>query len=297
MAVALAAATLGAAPPPSSRDQLDLGLSLLRSGQLQKALSPLQKAAVDPALAEEANFLLGADYFELHRPADAIQALQPLRQSLHAERVLYMLEESHRSLGHSDEAKATFHELNTRFPDGPWMHMLMASAYESQAQPEKAMDEYKAALSRDPAMANVHFAIGYLYWRAGELTEASTWLKDEAKAAPCHPLAHYYLGEIARTERDLPEAEAHYRKAISCDGNYADAHLRLGSVLSASNHSEEALKHLKLAAQLMPAQSAPHYQMAALYHRLGQNEKAEAEYQIVRALKAKAGEADEKLSR
>ncbi len=283
--------------PEDTRTQLTLGLALLRSGQLQEARSPLLKAANNPALAEEARFLLGADYFESHDGTAALKSLKGLEHGQHAERVLYMLEECFRSLGRTDEARAAFHDLNTRFPDGAWMHLLMASAYESQAQPERAIEEYKSALGKDAAMPNARFAVGYLYWRQGELEEARRWLQEETSVTACHSLANYYLGEIARTERDLREAEAHYRKAIVCDSRYGDAHLRLGTVLSENNHPSEALTQLQIAAKLMPTQSSPHYQMATLYRRLGQNGKAESEFQTVRSLKAKAGQADEKLVR
>ena len=280
--------------PENTHAQLELGLALLRLGRLQEARGPLQKAAADPALTQEARFLLGVDYFESHDGAAAVRSLADLDHSEHAERVLYMLEESYRSLGRQEEARATFHQLNTRYPDGAWMHLLMASAYESQAQPEKAIEEYKLAVGKDSSMPNARFAIGYLYWRQGELEDARKWLQEENSTTACHSLANYYLGEIARTGRDPTEAEARYREAIVCNGKYGDAHLRLGTILSENGRSAEALAQFQVAAKLMPTQSSPHYQMASLYRRMGQRNKAEIEYQMVRALQAKAGETDEK---
>ena len=56
----------------------------------------------------------------------------------------------------------------------------------------------------------------------------------------------------------------------------------------------DALAQLRIAAALMPSDSAPHYQLGALYRRIGQLAKADAEYQIVRNLKAQSNENDGK---
>lgn len=295
-ALALSAAALlyGAAPADKPQDQLNRGLSLVRSGHLREALVPLQNASRDPKHSEEARFLLGATQFELGDFSAALHSLAGLETSIHAERVLYLQEESSRRTGQSEAARRAFHDLNTRFPNGPWIHMLMAAAYENQAQPEKAIEEYQAALASDSSLPNVRFALGYLYWRANDSEQARTWLVRELAVTPCHSLADYYLGETARADRDLPAAESYYRKAITCDPQYGQAHLKLGILLGSSDRTAEALNHLRMASKLMPADSAPHYQMGSLYKRLGQPAKADAEYQLVRTLKAKSSESDEK---
>jgi tetratricopeptide (TPR) repeat protein len=275
---------------PSNRQvQFNLGLTLLRLGKLSEAIAPLQRAKQDAKLAPEAGFLLGVDYFEAKDYAKAISELQNLNIPAHAERTLYMLEESNRLTGRLAQARDAFRELNQRFPDSAWTHYLMANAYEAEEQLDKAVDEYKQALERDPSIPNANFAIGYIYWRQQNTEEAEQWLQKQASSG-CHALANYFLGEIARVGKDLQKAERHYRQSLQCDPSHADSHLRLGMVLGEEKRYPEAIAQLKEAIRLKPDQSPAHYHLAVIYRRTGQTAKAQAEYNLVRRIQAAAGE-------
>jgi tetratricopeptide (TPR) repeat protein len=208
-----------------------------------------------------------------------------LQNTAQQDRVLYLLEENYRLTGRKAEAKDAFHQLITRFPDSGWTHFLLAAAYESQQQPEKAIDEYRQVVAKDPSIPNARFAIGYLYWRQQDPEQARTWLEAEAKRG-CHSLANYYLGEIARGEKDILQADNLYRRAIACNPSNSDAHLRLGIILTDQKRYREALVELKKAVQLKPDQSAPHYHLGALYRQMGRKADAEVEYRKVRAIHA-----------
>jgi tetratricopeptide (TPR) repeat protein len=196
-----------------------------------------------------------------------------------------MIEESDRRSGHLNEAKAAFHDLITRYPDSAWTHYLIATAYENQQELDKALSEYKAAYERDASLPNVKFAIGYLYWRRQDSDDAREWLQKET-ATGCHPLAEYYLGEIAREKRNYPEAESLYGRSLQCDPSNANAHMRLGVVLGDQKRYKDATTQLLEAVHLNPSDEAAHYRLAVIYRKLGENVKAEAEYAIVRQIQA-----------
>jgi tetratricopeptide (TPR) repeat protein len=183
--------------PDNHRLQFNLGLALVRLGRLSAVVDPLRTAAQDPTLAGEAHFLLGIDYFEDKHYPSAINELSGSISAGPRERVLYMREESYRRTGRVSEAKATFHDLFTHYPDSAWTHYLMGSAYEDQHEPDKALEEYKQAARKDPALPNIDFTLGYVYFRQGNIAEAQEWLGREV-ARGCHSLANYYLAEIAR---------------------------------------------------------------------------------------------------
>jgi tetratricopeptide (TPR) repeat protein len=271
--------------PADVQIQFNLGLALVRAGKLTDAIPPLERASKDESFAPEAHFLLGTDYFESRNYEKAIAELQNLQNSPHAERVLYLLEESNRLSGHTAEARDAFREINRRFPESAWTHFMMASAYESQHEPEKAIDEYRQALQTDPAIPNANFAIGYLYFRQQDSENAREWLLKEAQKG-CHSLANFYLGEIARADKEGQKAEALYRRAIECDSSNGDAHLRLGLVLGDQKRYQEAIAQLKEAIRCEPNESSPHYHLASLYRRIGRTEAAEVEYKKVREIQA-----------
>ncbi len=271
--------------PNDKRIQFNLGLALVRKGRLEAAIHPLEQAAQDPALASEARFALGADYFENKQYDSAIRELRGLETADHAERVLYMVEESNRRAGHIEGAKAAFHQLITRYPESAWTHDLMAAAYENQQQPEKAIEEYQRAIQIDPSIPNADFAIGYIYFRQQNNESAREWLQKET-ARGCHGLANYYLGEIARLERDWKQAEASYRQALGCDSSNSDAHLRLGIVMGDQKRFREAITQLREAVRLAPNESSPHYHLASIYRQIGRTSEAETEYKKVRQIQA-----------
>ncbi len=265
--------------------QFNLGLALVRAGHLQRAITPLQKAAQDPAFAQQAGFLLGVDYFQTKQFPKAIAQLRGLPGSNSAERRLYMLEESYRLTGQMQDAEATFHDLITSYPDSAWTHYLMGTAYENQQQPEKAQAEYRQALEKDATMPNVNFAIGYVYYRQGDLENARVWLTREA-ARGCHSLANFYLGEIARADKDSSHAQSFYRKSLTCDPANSDAHLRLGMLFETYKRYPEAVAQLRDAIRLKPAAAPAHYHLASVYRAMDRPAAAQAEFAKVKQIQA-----------
>ncbi|HEX4166921.1 MAG TPA: tetratricopeptide repeat protein [Bryobacteraceae bacterium] len=265
--------------------QFNLGLALVRLGSLSQAIDPLRKAAADPALAGEAHYLLGVDYFENKQYAPAITELSGPLTAGSRERVLYMLEESYRHTGRVNEAEATFHDLFTHYPDSAWTHYLMGAAYEDQREPDKAQEEYKRAAQIDPTLPNIDFSIGYIYFRQGDIGEAQQWLGKEASEG-CHSLANFYLGEIARGNGESQKAEALYHRALTCDASNVDAHLRLGMLFETEKRYPLAIAQFRQAIRVKPNIAPAHYHLASVYRALGRKADSEAEFAKVRKIQA-----------
>jgi predicted Zn-dependent protease len=106
-------------------------------------------------------------------------------------------------------------------------------------------------------------------WRQHDSESAKPWLERQLTTQPCHALAVFYLGQIARDGQDATEAAKYYRKSISCDADSPEAHLRLGMTLAEMNQNPEALRELTRAVELAPDNPAAHYRLALLYRKLG----------------------------
>jgi tetratricopeptide (TPR) repeat protein len=272
--------------PRNPQIQFNIGLSSLRLGQPKQAVPALRLALTDPTLTSEAHYLLGAAYFESADYSEVAAELSELRDSSHAEHVLYMLEESYRLTGKVSEAQQMFHQLNSRFPDSPWVHYLMGAVFESQADHEKAIAEYEAALAKNPKLPNANFAIGYIYWQDKAFEKAKPWLNKELSVQPCHALACFYLAETARTNGDPAAAAALYRRSIACEDRNAKTHMGLGIALTALHRNDEAVAEFRRAIDLDPADAAAHYRLALLYRTLGRKAEADAEYERVKKIHA-----------
>lgn len=84
-----------------------------------------------------------------------------------------------------------------------------------------------------------------------------------------------YLG-VYYTDKSQPkEAEEAYRRAITLDPDYAEAHAELGQLLQAQGRHQEALFHLRLASELCPFSEQTHYLLGTAYVPLGDPKEAE----------------------
>src|SRR5262249_4192518 len=158
----------------------------------KQAVPLLRKAAAESALAIEARYLRGIVYFESGDFSEVAAPLSDLLDSSYSEHAL-LLEGSHRLTHRAEEAQQAFHQLNTRFPDSPWV-------------------DY--------------------HWKDRALDKAEPWLPKELSIQPCHALACYCLAEMARTGGNSGGATDLYRRSIASEDRNAKAHLGLGIVLS-----------------------------------------------------------------
>ena len=60
----------------------------------------------------------------------------------------------------------------------------------------EAIAEFQAALKVAPQEPNVHFGLGYLYWKSHQYDEAKSEFESELLIDPNHPQALAYLGDI-----------------------------------------------------------------------------------------------------
>ncbi len=103
---------------------------------------------------------------------------------------------------------------------------------------------------------------------------------------PNNKEAQYALGHIYAQRQDYPHAILSFKKAISIDKDYAEAHNYLGKVYEESGKDDEAI--LAYQAALRNLQYAtpqlPHWNLAQIYLRQKQYDKALEELQEVRKL-------------
>jgi Flp pilus assembly protein TadD len=68
------------------------------------------------------------------------------------------------------------------------------------------------------------------------------------------------------------------------------AHLDLGIVYADTGHQADAIRELRLAAELNPQDVAPHWRLAQLYRTMGRKEEAKTEFEKTKTLTKAAEE-------
>jgi Tfp pilus assembly protein PilF len=103
---------------------------------------------------------------------------------------------------------------------------------------------------------------------------------------PGNALANYYYG-ITLWKRDrgsenqagLRQAEALLEKTVTIDPHLGEAYLQLGILYSARGSFEQAIRAYKKAIEASPQVGEAYYRLGLAYRRIGEESKAEQEFQ------------------
>lgn len=199
---------------------------------------------------------------------------------------------------------------------------LVLSAVISATQNKNgaAIEKLEKAVKLAPENFDANFSLGRAYFGNGDFVNSAKFFARSAEIQPKNLQAKFFLATTLERAGNLQEALKQYRavvkldenyaegnlglgvllinlegdksaeglkalqKAISINGNLYEARLALGKTLVKLNRSEEAVEHLKKAAELVPNNPEPHYQLALAYRKIGKKAEAEAETEIVKKI-------------
>jgi tetratricopeptide (TPR) repeat protein len=192
----------------------------------------------------------------------------------------YLAARAHRllSLGVLDK-------LLTAYPDSYRSHQLLAQTYEQRDEDDKAAAEYKKVEELSPTLPGVHYALGHLLVKDGDLEQATVQLKEELRLDPNHPEANAEMGMALLSQNQAPAAIEYLTKAIALQPDLWTAHEQLGKALYLAKNYEGARKELTLALTDDP-EGVAHYQLGLVYKALGQTEDAKREFASSRKIKS-----------
>jgi len=237
------------AEQPSAAHEDLLGRALIASGQLtegtQHLRSAVQLAPTDAKIAFDcAQALLRKEEF-----GSAADALGPALQT---------------------------------HPNDPQLVLAMGVARYGQRRFEECVVLFLRVIKLDPLIEQPYTFLGRIIDQAGshstEITQAyRAHLAREPKNANASLLLAKAL--LANPGND-EEAESLLRRSISIDNRSWEPHYELGTLLLKKRDYQGALAELISSIESDPNQPAPHYQLARVYDRLGQPEKAKAEREI-----------------
>jgi tetratricopeptide (TPR) repeat protein len=198
---------------------------------------------------------------------EALQQLRTLQEARPGDTVLQL------EIGQllQELAASRVERLRQAAPDSAQAHELSGKVLEAHQRTSDALKEYKLAAGKSPHLPGVHFLIGNLYWKQGELTAAKTALEQELALNANHSLANLRMGQVLlRMDETRADAAIPFlRKAIDNPQTSLQAHRELGKALRLSGKPQEAILELKYVAQRVPDDNMIHAQLAAAYRAAG----------------------------
>lgn len=168
-------------------------------------------------------------------------------------------------------------------PAGPALHHhTLGEALRRAARPDEALDAYRAAVARDPALVEAQLALGDMLRARGEAAAAIASFTAALARRGEDPRIHLRLGEGHAALGAWHDAAASYRQAIAHGLDRGGVHNNLGLALSRAGDGDGAIQAFRRAAVLDAADPTPLVNLGDAY--LGEGDADRAEHALRAAL-------------
>jgi eukaryotic-like serine/threonine-protein kinase len=154
---------------------------------------------------------------------------------------------------------------------------------------ERALVAANKAESLNPALPEVHLALGSVYSNMGRSAEAITQLKQALALLPNSDDAYRRLGKAYLAGGHKQEAVAAFQSAVSVNPYYWSNHNTLGGAYFQFGEHDKALQEYERVTQLAPDNPSGYRNMGAVYFRQGRWNDAVPAFQKALELKPDAG--------
>lgn len=253
----------------------NLGYVYLRAGDYEAARkASLRALSSAPGSASAYNTLGQAHEAE----GKMQQAIAAYRRALEVDSqypdALLNLAQADLSLGHLEEARGAAERAVQLQPRSTAAHLVLGRVHLGSGQWREAGEEFGQALEIEPASATALGELGYAYLIGGDLHSAQKMTRRALDLAPHLAWAWVNLGVIAARLGDLRSAARQHQRAIDEDPHYAAAYLNLGHTQLGLGDTMAAEEAYRRALELEPPRGEIHNNLAIIYYRRGELERA-----------------------
>jgi tetratricopeptide (TPR) repeat protein len=230
-------------------------------------------------------------YYGWQHFADAVKYLEPAAKSDPGNMELHrMLAQSCLSAKNYPCALEEFRQIQEQNPDSAQAHVLTGEALDGLGKTSEAIAEFEAAVKIAPNQPNLHFGLGYLYWKSQQYDAARQEFERELALDPNHAQAMAYIGDIEWKSNHAEAALLWLKRADGVEKDLRIVYLDLAAIYMQQKDYKNAQTALLQAVAVDPALPDAHYQLGRLYFTLGKTADAEKEFRKVRELHDQADE-------
>jgi Flp pilus assembly protein TadD len=165
-------------------------------------------------------------------------------------------------------------------------HMLLARAYDAEDKLDEARHEIQQALEIDPQCRGAHFALGFIAWTIRDLETAEKEFRQELNLNSHVDLTFYYLAETLELQGKLADAETVLTQMGREAPNSYLYHFGVGKLNEHKGNFAKAAEGFREAIPLDPKNPEAHYHLALALRRLGETAQANEEFELCNRLRA-----------
>jgi tetratricopeptide (TPR) repeat protein len=261
-----------AVAPENPEIRMDYAVLCLDKEDLPEARLQAEKALQLAPDLERAHYLLGRVLYEQEDYAGAKTQLEGAVVATPTFEVGYNLALTYLKLKDLNHVRLLFDEMIAGLGDSAQIHVQFGHAYWSAHYPDKAIDEFKKALARNPKIPQAHYFMGRAYLDRDEdkgWDEAAQEQREEIKNNPDDFRAHYELGNIALKRHSAEEAERELKRAAELAPDNPDPLIYLGELYAGQSRPSEAEAAMRRAIALTTDPSRGGYQIHRAHYVLG----------------------------
>jgi tetratricopeptide (TPR) repeat protein len=273
--------------PDRSQNEYELALALEGSGDLAGAREQVAKLLARNNNAD-AHRLAGELDEKLGDPLAAVHELErAVREDPSEENYFEWGTELllHRAVW---QAKDVFSAGVKAYPKSARMLTALGAALFAGALYDEAAQRLCQASDLDPADPEPYIFMGKIVMSApNPLACVEVKLARFVELRPQDPLANYYYAMTVWKQKGqsidqatLERVEDLLTKAVTIDPQCGEAYLQLGVLESTRGNYAKAIGNYSKAIDAKPQLSQAHYRLGVAYDRVGDKEKAKAEFQL-----------------
>jgi tetratricopeptide (TPR) repeat protein len=243
------------------------GIALFQMNSLDEAADQLHEEIKLQPKSTEALTWLGIIELQAGHPK---QATVPFDQagtlSQASPSVLYYEVRSH-----TLAAQESFRALAAIDGDSAYVHRAQAEIYSESHQPDKAIEEYQAAIKKAPSDPELYEAIGDEEQRVNHTAEAIKAYQSELALNPASSIALYNLGKIQVETADAAQGVSLLQRAAEAHAAPAPTLFYLGFGLAKLGKYEDAARSLEQSLASTPSELIRQrdlYELVRIYRRL-----------------------------
>lgn len=278
------------APTPSRAQEVTSELrraqELERTGHYQQAIPVYLGVLKQRPESPEANIGLGRTYFHSGQYAEAaINFERALELQAGNPQIVEWLGKSYLRASEPEKVLELFSREDSLIGHFAWAHLLRARAFDAQDKLDEAKGELQRALDLDPRCRGAHFDLGFIAWTTRDLETAEGEFRREIALDSRDGMAFFYLAETLEVQGKVEEAGAVLKQMGRESSNTYLYHFGMGKLSERNRNFQAAAAEFREAIRLDPKQSEAHYHLGVALRKLGEATQANQEFESSKQLR------------